>query len=327
MSGTPGFSDRIVAGWVSMRDVLADAERRLAAAGVPSPRTDAAILAAHVTGIPRTRMLLHDEMSGEQRTAFERLLARRMARVPLQHLLGVAAFRHLELAVGPGVFVPRPETELVAEVAIAALNGLDQPIAVDLCTGSAAIALSLATEVPGAQVIAVEIDPTAWEWAQRNIDVHQPDIEDRGSQVVLLRADATRVTQPGGELADRCAGVDLVVMNPPYIPEDATPTEPEVRDHEPRIALFGGADGLDVVRGLLISAADLLRPGGIVIIEHADRQGEAAAAVGVPGLMREGDTSQAWTEVRDHLDLTRRPRYTTAVRTAWESSWESSWES
>jgi len=319
VSGTPGFSDRIVAGWVSMRDVLTDAERRLTAAGVVSPRTDAAILASHVTGIPRTRMLLQDEMSGEQRTAFERLLTRRMARVPLQHLLGVAAFRHLELAVGPGVFVPRPETELVAEAGILAVNGVDHPVAVDLCTGSAAIALALATEVSGTEVFAVEIDPAALEWARRNIDVHQPAIDDRGSRVHLLHADATRVAQEGGLLADRRAAVDLVVMNPPYIPEDATPSEPEVRDHEPRIALFGGEDGLDVVRGLLVTAVDLLRPGGIVIIEHADRQGEAAGDAGVPGLMREGDTAPAWTNVRDHLDLTRRPRYTTAVRTAWES--------
>ena len=319
MNGTPGFSERIVAGWVSMRDVLTDAERRLAAVGVPSPRTDAAILASHVTGIPRTRMLLHDEMSGEQRTAFERLLARRMARVPLQHLLGVAAFRHLELAVGPGVFVPRPETEIVAEAGISALNGIEQPVAVDLCTGSAAIALALATEVRGAEVFAVEIDPAAIEWARRNIEVHQPSIDDHESAVHLLQADATRVAQPGEQLADHRGRIDLVVTNPPYIPEDATPTEPEVRDHEPRIALFGGEDGLDVVRSLLMTAADLLRPGGIVIIEHADRQGEAAGESGVPWLMRDGDSAPAWDHVRDHLDLTRRPRYTTAVRTAWES--------
>ena len=317
MSGTPGFSDRIVAGWVSMRDVLTDAERRLSAAGVPSPRTDAAILASHVTGIPRTRMLLHDEMNGEQRTAFERLLTRRMARVPLQHLLGVAAFRHLELAVGPGVFVPRPETELVAEAGIIALNGVENPVAIDLCTGSAAIALALATEVSGAEVLAVEIDPAALDWARRNIEVHRPAIDDRGSTIQLLQADATRVAGAGGALADRRGRADLVVMNPPYIPEDATPTEPEVRDHEPRIALFGGPDGLEVVRGLLDTAVRLLRPGGMVIIEHADRQGEAAGEAGVPGLMRTGETAEAWTLVRDHLDLTRRPRYTTAVRTAW----------
>lgn len=316
MSGTPGFSERLVAGWVSLRDVLTDAERRLAAAGVPSPRTDAAILASHVTGIPRTRMLLHDEMTTEQRTVFERLLSRRMARVPLQHLLGVAAFRHLELAVGPGVFVPRPETELLAEAGIAALAASEHRQAVDLCTGSAAVALALATEVEGATVRAVELDPGAAQWAERNLDVHRPAIEDRGSRVDLIIADATTAAQAGGALAHLAGGIDVVTTNPPYIPEDATPVEPEVRDHEPRIALFGGPDGLDVVRGLVDTAAVLLRPGGVLLIEHAERQGEAAGESGVPGLLRDLDHAHAWTGVRDHLDLTRRPRYTSAVRTA-----------
>lgn len=316
MSGTPGFSDRLVAGWVSLRDVLTDAERRLAAAGVPSPRTDAAILASHVTGIPRTRMLLHDEMTSEQRTIFERLLSRRMARIPLQHLLGVSAFRHLELAVGPGVFVPRPETELVAEAGIAALGASGHRVAVDLCTGSGAVALALATEVEGATVHAVEIDPGAAPWAERNLQIHRPAIEDRGSRVHLIVADATTVADLGGALADCVGGVDVVTTNPPYIPEDATPVEPEVRDHEPHIALFGGPDGLDVVRGLVETAALLLRPGGILVIEHAERQGEAAGEAGVPGLLRDSEHAQAWSAVLDHLDLTRRPRYTTAVRTA-----------
>ncbi len=316
MSGTPGFSERLVAGWVSLRDVLTDAERRLAAAGVPSPRTDAAILASHVTGIPRTRMLLHDEITSEQRTVFERLLSRRMARVPLQHLLGVAAFRHLELAVGPGVFVPRPETELLAEAGIAALAASQHRVAVDLCTGSGAVALALATEVDNATVRAVEIDPAAAQWAERNLDVHRPAVEDRGSQLDLVVADATRVAEPGGALVDLVGRVDVVTTNPPYIPEDATPVEPEVRDHEPRVALFGGPDGLDVVRGLLETAALLLRPGGVLVVEHAERQGEAAGESGVPGLLRDPERAQWWSAVRDHLDLTRRPRYTSAVRTA-----------
>jgi release factor glutamine methyltransferase len=315
---TPGFSDRFVGGWVSLRDVLTDAERRLAAAGVPSPRTDAAILASFVTGVPRTRMLLHDEITQEQRTTYERLLSRRMARVPLQHLLGQTTFRHLDLAVGPGVFVPRPETELVAEAAIAALAALppDRRVAVDLCSGSGAIALAVATEVTGARVLAVEMDPAAAEWAQRNIEIHEPAVADQGSQISLLKGDARTVAGPTGMLAELREGVDVVVTNPPYIPEDATPTEPEVRDHEPHIALFGGPDGLDVIRDLLTTAALLLRPGGVLVIEHADRQGEAAGAGGVPALLREHDTAECWSAVTDHLDLTRRPRFTTAVRTA-----------
>lgn len=315
---TPGFSDRLVGGWVSLRDVLTDAERRLASAGVPSPRADAAILASHVLGVPRSRMLLHDGVTPEQRTAFERLLSRRMARIPLQHLLGSTTFRHLDLTVGPGVFVPRPETELVAEAGITELMGCpaDKRIAVDLCAGSAALALALATEVPRAQVTAVEIDPTAADWARKNIEVLRPEIDDHGSDVTLVVGDARSIADLGAPLADLAGRVDVVVTNPPYIPEDATPTEPEVRDHEPSIALFGGPDGLDVVRDLLGTAARLLRPGGLVVIEHADRQGEAAGDAGVPWLLREGEDALDWEQVGDHLDLSRRPRFTTARRTA-----------
>jgi release factor glutamine methyltransferase len=316
-SHTPGFSDRVVEGWVSLRDVLADAERRLTAAGVPSPRTDAAVLACHVTGVPRTRMLLQDAIAPEQRTQFEMLLSRRMARVPLQHLVGTAAFRHLDLAVGPGVFVPRPETELVAEAAIAALveAAEGERRAVDLCSGSAALALALATEVQGAVVAAVELDEAALSWTRRNVDIHAPAIFDRGSSVTVMAADARRVADDGGELHSWRGEVAVVVTNPPYIPESATPREPEVRDHEPRIALFGGEDGLDVIREIEHTAAALLRPGGLLVIEHADMQGDAAGVQGVPGLLRSGDMAGCWTQVQDHLDLTRRPRFTTARRT------------
>lgn len=315
---TPGFSQRFVDGWVSLRDVLADAERRLASAGVESPRTDAAILAAHVLNVPRTHMLLQDEITTDQRTRFEILLSRRMARVPLQHLLGTTGFRHLELAVGPGVFVPRPETELVAEAGISALMEYPESerIGVELCAGSAAMAISMATEVAGVTMTAVEVDPLALEWTHRNVAIHQPALDDRGSSVSVVAADARSCAAPGGVLAELAGRVSVVVVNPPYVPEDAEPREPEVRDHEPRIALFGGDDGLDVVRGVVVTAAQLLKEGGLVAIEHADRQGEAAGAAGVPALLREGETSGCWSDVRDHLDLTRRPRFTTARRTA-----------
>jgi release factor glutamine methyltransferase len=316
-SRTPGFSERVVEGWVSMRDVLADAERRLASAGVPSPRTDAAILISHVTGIPRTRMLLQDAIAPEQRTQFERLLSRRMARVPLQHLVGTATFRHLDLAVGPGVFVPRPETELVAEAAIAALGEVPegQRRAVDLCSGSGALALSLATEVQGAEVVAVEVDAAALEWTNRNVEIHTPAIADRNSTLTVTAWDARVVADSDGPLHSWQGTVDVVVSNPPYIPEAAAPREPEVRDHEPRIALFGGEDGLDVIREIVHTAAVLTKPGGLVVIEHADMQGEAADDSGVPGLLRSTENAAYWTQVHDHLDLTRRPRFTTARRT------------
>ena len=153
----PGPSPRVVEGWVSLRDVMADGQRRLAAAGVPSPDTDAILLAAYVKGVPRGRLLLQDRMDSQERTAYERLLTRRMARVPLQHLVGAAPFRNLELAVGPGVFIPRPETELVAQAGIDALRALppEERRAVDLCTGSGAVAFSLATEAAPAHVTAV----------------------------------------------------------------------------------------------------------------------------------------------------------------------------
>ncbi len=313
---TPGFSQRIVDGWVSLRDVLADGERRLATAGVPSPRTDAAILASHVINVSRTRMLLQDEITRDQRTQFEILLSRRIARVPIQHLLGTASFRHIEVAVGPGVFVPRPETELVAEAAIAALMDapVEQRMAVELCAGSAAMAISIATEVPGVTMFAVEVDPAALEWTRRNVDIHQPALVDNNSVVEVVAADARTCAAPGGVLADLKGRVSVVAVNPPYIPEDAQPREPEVRDHEPRIALFGGDDGLDVIRGVVMSAAHLLREGGLVVIEHADTQGEAGRSGSVPALLRDGETTGLWVEVTDHLDLTRRPRFTTARR-------------
>ena len=149
---TPGSgpSPRVMGGWVSLRDAIADAQRRLEAAGVPSPETDALLLAAHVMGVPRGRLMLHDRLESEQRTAYERLLTRRIVRVPLQHLLGVAPFRNLEVLVGPGVFIPRPETELVAQAAIDVLRSLpvEERRAVDLCTGSGAVALALAKPLP-----------------------------------------------------------------------------------------------------------------------------------------------------------------------------------
>jgi release factor glutamine methyltransferase len=267
-------------------------------------------------------MLLQDAITPEQRTQFEMLLSRRMARVPLQHLVGTAVFRHLDLAVGPGVFVPRPETELVAEAAIAALAEVPEGErrAVDLCSGTGAIALALATEVQAVVVGAVEIDEAALAWTRRNVEIHSPAIFDRGSQVTVIAADARNVADDGATLHSWCGTVTVVVSNPPYIPETAAPREPEVRDHEPRIALFGGEDGLDVIREIQHTAAALLHAGGLLVIEHADVQGEASGARGVPGLLRSGDLAHCWTQVQDHLDLTRRPRFTTARRTDAPSS-------
>lgn len=321
--------DHTVGGRTTVRDVLFDAEHRLGAVGVPSPSADAAQLVAHALGTTRSRMFLQDAISDEQKVRVEQLLAKRLSRVPLQHLIGTAAFRRIEVEVGPGVFIPRPETELVTEAGIRVLA--EQPpgqrVAVDLCSGSAAIALSLALEVPGARVHAVELGDDAIAWTRRNVDGHDADLVVQGSRVDVVHHDAATVADPGAPLARLVGQVAVVVSNPPYIPAQMVPREPEVRDHEPALALYGGSDGLDVVRGVVRTAALLLRPGGLLVVEHADVQGAAAGAAGVPGVTRAftADTVVAdrlgvavgtplFTDVTDRIDLTGLPRFTLARR-------------
>ncbi len=282
-------------------DAVRAAAARLAAAGVASARVDAELLAGHATGRSRSEVtravLTGADLAAADAVALDELVARRADRVPLQHLTGTAAFRHVELSVGPGVFVPRPETELLAgwavEAARASLAETGTALVVDLGTGSGAIAAAVADEVPAARVVAVELDPAAWAWAARNL---------AGGSVELLLGDATVLDVLRPDLA---GAVDVVVTNPPYIPLDAWESvAPEVRDHDPALALWGGDDGLAVVRGVAACAARLLRPGGVVGIEHADAQGAAVPAV----LAAAG----SWSSVRDHPDLAGRPRYTTA---------------
>lgn len=307
-----GPSPRVVEGWVSLRDAIADGQRRLASAGVPSPDTDAMLLAAYVKGVPRGRLLLHDRMDQTERTSYERLLTRRMARVPLQHLIGSAPFRNLELEVGPGVFIPRPETELVAQAGIDALRALppEERRAVDLCTGSGAVAFALATEAAPAQVIAVEVDDAAVTWTRRNADALREAIESAGSRVDVVQADARTCAGDGGPLAGLRAKAAVVTMNPPYVPSGARVRDPEVRDHDPALALYGGVDGLDVIRAAIGTAGALLQPGGLLVIEHSDEQGDEAEE-GVPALLL---ADGRWRDVADHRDLARKPRFTTATR-------------
>lgn len=327
---TESWADgRTLGSRTSLRDILVDAERRLQRAGVASPGVDAAELASSVLGIPRTRLFLSDAPTEEQRGRYEQLLARRLSRVPLQHLTGNAAFRRIELQVGEGVFIPRPETELVAEAAIRHL--LDCPsgarLAVDLCSGSGAIALSMAIECPQSQVHAVEMDDRAVEWTRRNVDALSDEVASRGSVITLHHADAGTVAADDGPLVALRGRVDVVVSNPPYIPEAMIPRDPEVRDHEPALALYGGRDGLDVVRDVVRTAAALLAPGGLLVIEHADVQGDDAGPLGVPSVVSEfvadaplstitglavGDP--VFASVVDRLDLTGRPRFTLARR-------------
>jgi release factor glutamine methyltransferase len=275
---------------VRRRELVAEATRRLREAGVASPEYDATALLAHVLGTSRAQLALVDEVAPEPAAAFDALVSRRGTREPLQHLTGTAFFRHVELAVGPGVFVPRPETELLAGWAIEACAGIEAPVVVDLCTGSGAIAKAVADEVSGADVHAVELSPEAFAWAERNL---------AGTGVDLRLGDAFAAFD------DLVGDVDIVVCNPPYIPLEAWESvAAEARDHDPHLALFSGQDGLDAIRMLDRRAAQLLRPGGVVGFEHADEQGEAAPAVLSAG--------GRWSDVRDHRDLAGRPRFTTA---------------
>lgn len=275
--------------------LLEEATTTLTEAGVASPRVDAELLLAHVTGTP-LGMLLGARLQGPQLQVYRDMVAARARRVPLQHLTGSAGFRYVDLEVGPGVFVPRPETELLAgwavEQASAVLSSSRSapPVVVDLCTGSGAIALSVVHEVPRAQVHAVELDEQAFAWAERNLG-------DTGADLRL--GDAFEA------FADLDGTVDVVVCNPPYIPLDAWESvAPEARDHDPSLALWSGDDGLDAMRRLERTAWRLLRPGGVVGAEHADAQGESAPAV----------FAGRWADVRDHADLADRPRYVTARR-------------
>ena len=281
---------------MTARRLLEEAETTLAEAGIESARVDAELLLAHVTGVPRSLLVVAARPNDLQRRTYLDMVAARVRRVPLQHITGSAAFRYVDLEVGPGVFVPRPETEVLAGWAVDHLKARadraaeEPPVVVDLCTGSGAIALSVVHEVPGAQVHAVELDEVAFGWAMRNLD---------GSGVDLRLGDAADA------FGDLDGTVDVVVTNPPYIPLDAWESvAPEARDHDPELALWSGDDGLDAMRMIEATAWRLLRPGGVVAAEHADAQGEAAPAV----------FEARWVEVRDHPDLAGRPRFVTARR-------------
>lgn len=317
----PGEFDTTGGGRLTVRDVLVDAERRLAAAGVPSPSVDAAELVAFSLGTTRSRLFLHDPLDPDQRVRIEALITQRSQRIPLQHITGTAPFRRIEVAVGPGVFIPRPETELVCEAAIRHLSeqAIGERIAVDLCSGSGAIALSLGLEVPQSRVYAVEWDDKAVTWTRQNVQEHEGDLAGVGSKVFVLHDDAQAVANHGHELARLAGTCAVVVSNPPYIPSGMVPREPEVRDHEPSIALFGGVDGMDLVRGIVRTAAQLLAPGGLLVIEHADVQGPDGHGGGVPAVVHEGiDGVSVFGSVTDRVDLNGRPRFTLAYRTSLE---------
>ncbi len=281
---------------------------RLQAAGVRSARSDAEQLAAHVLGVRRGSLAGLSVLDPVASQVYADLVARRGARVPLQHLTGTVGFRYLDVAVGPGVFVPRPETESVVQWAVDALavGGPPVPVVVDLGTGSGAIALALATEVRGARVHAVERDPVALTWAGLNVARYA---RDGGRAVTLHFGDMGDMGDTGDVPVELAGTVDLVVSNPPYLTGvELSDCDPEVRDHDPRAALVAGADGLDGVRLVAAAARGLLRPGGLVVVEHGDHQGASAAAVFT--------AAGCWDDVMDHRDRAGRDRFVTARRRA-----------
>lgn len=283
----------------SLAALIRGAVQTLATAGVPTPDVDAELLAAHVFGLSRGELAAAvlrgaDAPESALVDAFAELVERRAAREPLQHLTGLAPFRHLELRVGPGVFVPRPETEIVAQLAIDALRAMPDaaPVAVDLGTGSGAIALAMATEVPHARVHAAENAVDAFVWAKENFAALAPQ-----ARIAFVDL-ASAFPELDGEVA-------VLVSNPPYVPDAAIPRDPEVRHWDPPSALYGGEDGLDVVRTLSQVGLRLLRPGGTLVIEHGEWQG---------GPIRDLLTADGWRAAATHPDLTHRDRATTALR-------------
>jgi len=304
----------------TLREAVRQAVRALTDAGIDSAEADAVALAASVLKTTTSEVHKLMIMGSPVPDGLDDLVAARARRVPLQHLTGRAGFRRVELSVGPGVFVPRFETEFVAGLAISHLIcrsrqfARDNPtdlgglsgeshgsrqfardvVVVDLCTGSGAIALAIKDEVPAAEVHGVELSDLAHAWAIRNRD-------DLGLDVDIRLGDATLA------FPDLEAGVDVVVSNPPYIPVGAVPNDPEVRDHDPEVALYGGSsDGLRIPLELATRAAVLLRPGGFLVMEHADVQG-----VSLPAALR---ATGLWQDIQDHEDLNGRPRAVTAVR-------------
>ena len=283
-----------------LTDEIAVAAARLAEAGVESPRTDAELIAAHVHGVSRGGLTMVPDTAFDPRFWDE--IARREAREPLQHITGHAYFRYLDLAVGPGVFVPRPETEVMTGWVIDALTGMDvaEPVVADLGTGSGAIALSIAQEVPRARVHAVEADPLAAAWAQRNIERCAAAAPHTKGRVELHVGDfATALDGLDGTL-------DLIVSNPPYIPAGAG-LPPEVGEYDPAPALWGGGpDGLDAVRVVEAVARRALRPRGLIAVEHGAPQGSSVYWV--------FPEERGWEQTRNHKDLAGRDRFVTAVR-------------
>lgn len=277
--------------------VLRSATATLAAAGVASPRVDAELLLAHLLGRTRSQLPLVGELSAGQRAAYHELIGRRSVGEPVQYLTGTAAFRRIELAVGPGVFIPRPETELILELAADQLAAAGTVL--DVCAGSGAIALSVAREYPSARVLAIERAEPALAWLRRNAEARAL-AGDRAVEVV-----AADLARPG-LLAELTGRVDVLLCNPPYVPERIRDQLTVEVSHDPAEAVFAGQDGLGLMPALLTAAARWLRPGGLLVIEHDDSHPQA-----VPALLA---GTGHWRNLAGHADLAGRPRFASALR-------------
>lgn len=278
-------------------EALELATDKFSSAGVLSPSVDAELLGCFILQINRSELTLraidNQTFPEDRLPAFLEAVKRREERVPLQHITGSAPFRYLELEVGPGVFIPRPETEQLVELAMDKIQKVKSPLIVDLCSGSGAIAISLSTELETARVFAVELSGEAFEFLTRNFQKYGLDAKTLRNENLTTALD---------ELQGQ---VDMVVSNPPYIPDAAVPIDLEVKLHDPSIALYGGEDGLDVIREISTRALYLLRPGGYLVLEHANTQ---APAIGELLL------SHGWQEIVSSQDLTGKNRLISAVR-------------
>lgn len=286
---------------MQLKQAVDGAAARFAAVGIEQASVDAELIAAHVLQVSRgelgAKMVTGESFDANQSELFAALVEKRSARVPLQHLTGVAYFRNLELQVGPGVFVPRPETELLVDLAIGALSKsalaeTANPIVVDLGTGSGAIALAIAQELPQSKVFAVELNPDSISFTRKNFERY-------GQNAKLVQGDMADA------FAELNGQVHLLVSNPPYIPNDMVPRDPEVHLHDPKLALYGGADGMDLVHTVLAVANRLLVSGGKLLIEHADIQGE---------ITRRLASEAGFIDVKTLQDLAGRDRALSATK-------------
>jgi release factor glutamine methyltransferase len=278
-----------------LRRAIDSAAARLAEAGIDSARYDAEELAAHVVGTERGRLTLLESPGDDFIGRYRDIVAARSRRVPLQHLTGTAAFGPMMLHVGPGVFIPRPETEAMLAWATAQQLAA-RPVIVDLCTGSGALAVALARHRPAARVIGIDDSGAALEYARRNVE---------GTGVELVHADVSELVSRPGLLPELDRRVDLVVANPPYVPGDIA-LEPEVAQHDPPHAVFGGVDGMAVIGAVVPLAGRWLRPGGLFAVEHDDTTSSLTVEL-VQG-------TGLFEDIEARRDLAGRPRFVTARR-------------